>query len=93
MFVLLLRKAQLIVFQQVGANKSRSVTMVSSMGMWVPVHDEEWDGDVPLCLDRPVTPTRDSESGVVTFKGDTLPWLAGHYEVSLFRGSIWLLSE
>ncbi|KAF9262041.1 hypothetical protein L218DRAFT_960639 [Marasmius fiardii PR-910] len=67
---------------RVGANKSMLVTKTSSMGMWVPVHNEEWDGDVPLGLeDRPEMSIRESESGVVTFKGDTLPWQAGRYEV------------
>lgn len=50
----------------------------------MPVHDEEWDGDVPLGLDRPAAPPSDFESGTVTFKGDALPWLAGRYEVILF---------
>ncbi|KAG7087767.1 phosphatidylethanolamine N-methyltransferase [Marasmius oreades] len=67
---------------RVGANKSTLVTNTSSMSMWEPVHDEEWDGDVPLGLeDRPEVPPKESESGVVTFKGDTLPWQAGRYEV------------
>jgi phosphatidylethanolamine N-methyltransferase len=51
--------------------------------MWLPVHDEEWDGDIPLGLDGPPSPQRDSESGVVSFKGNTLPWLVGKYEVGL----------
>jgi phosphatidylethanolamine N-methyltransferase len=55
------------------------------MGMWAPVHDEEWDGDMPLELDRPLN---DSKSGIVTFKDNTLPWIAGRYEVSaIFRVS------
>ncbi|KAJ6625971.1 phospholipid methyltransferase-domain-containing protein [Mycena sp. CBHHK59/15] len=67
---------------RVGANKSNLVTRTSSMGMWVPVHDEEWDGDVPLGLTRPSTATDEhSESGVITFKGNTLPWIAGRYEI------------
>ncbi|KAJ8519288.1 hypothetical protein ONZ45_g3737 [Pleurotus djamor] len=33
---------------RVGANKSKLVTKVSSMGMWVPVYDNEWDGDIPM---------------------------------------------
>jgi phosphatidylethanolamine N-methyltransferase len=79
---------------QVGANKSTLVTKVSSLGMWLPVHGEEWDGDVhgeewdgdiPLDLDRPPSPHRDSESGIVTFKGNTLPWLVGKYEVCSSR--------
>ncbi|KAJ7630115.1 hypothetical protein DFH06DRAFT_1272697 [Mycena polygramma] len=55
---------------RIGANKSSLVTRTSSMGLWVPVHDEEWDGD-----------SSDADNGVVTFKGNTLPWLAGRYEV------------
>ncbi|KAJ4480883.1 phospholipid methyltransferase-domain-containing protein [Lentinula aciculospora] len=66
---------------RVGANKSSLVTKTSSMGMWVPVHDEEWDGDIPLGLDRPDVPLKDSESGVVTFKDNNLPWIAGRYEI------------
>ncbi|KIK66289.1 hypothetical protein GYMLUDRAFT_157632 [Collybiopsis luxurians FD-317 M1] len=66
---------------RVGANKSSLVTKTSSMGMWVPVHDEEWDGDIPLGLDRPDVPVKDSESGVVTFKDNTLPWIVGRYEI------------
>ena len=67
---------------QVGANKSKIVTKVSSLGMWFSVYDGEWDGDVPLGLDRPSGSSEDPESGVVTFRGDTLPWLAGKYEAS-----------
>ncbi|KAF8970716.1 phosphatidylethanolamine N-methyltransferase [Flammula alnicola] len=66
---------------RVGANKSKQVTKTSSMGMWLPVHDEEWDGDVPLGYDRAPSPHRDAEKGTVTFKGNTLPWLVGRYEV------------
>ncbi|KXN92537.1 Phosphatidylethanolamine N-methyltransferase [Leucoagaricus sp. SymC.cos] len=66
---------------RVGANKSTLVTKVSSLGMWLPVHGEEWDGDVPLGVSRPPSPQRDSESGFVTLKGNTLPWLIGKYEV------------
>lgn len=66
---------------RVGANKSNTVTKTSSMGMWLPVHGEEWDGDVPLGLKRVPSKHLESENGVVTFKGNTLPWLVGHYEV------------
>ncbi|KAJ7852958.1 phosphatidylethanolamine N-methyltransferase [Mycena leptocephala] len=69
---------------RIGANKSSLVTRTSSMGMWVPVHDEEWDGDVPLGSPRPSaggSQDSDADSGAVTFKGNTLPWLAGRYEV------------
>ncbi|KAJ7042973.1 phosphatidylethanolamine N-methyltransferase [Mycena alexandri] len=69
---------------RIGANKSTLVTRTSSMGLWVPVHDEEWDGDIPLGLARPSagrSQESDGDSGVVTFRGNTLPWLAGRYEV------------
>ena len=67
---------------QVGANKSKQVTKTSSMGMWLPIHDEEWDGDVPLGLTRAPSPHRDAAKGTITFKGNTLPWLIGRYEVN-----------
>jgi phosphatidylethanolamine N-methyltransferase len=49
--------------------------------MWVPVHDEEWDGDFPLDLDRPRTPTKGLDNDLVVFKGEKLPWAVGRYEV------------
>ena len=52
------------------------------MGMWLPVHGEEWDGDIPLGYDRAPSPHRDAEKGTITFKGNTLPWLVGRYEVN-----------
>ncbi len=66
---------------QVGANAHSQVTKVSSLGMWVPVHDEEWDGDIPLDLHRPNRPDVDSE-GEVVFQADKLPWQCGTYEVN-----------
>ena len=48
------------------------------MGMWVPVHGDEWDGDIPLEIG---TPTLDSQSGGVVFRSTALPWKAGTYEV------------
>ncbi|KAF8999874.1 phospholipid methyltransferase-domain-containing protein [Cyathus striatus] len=66
---------------RVGANKSNLVTKTASMGMWLPVHDEEWDGDIPLGLERLSATAEISESGTVTFKANTLPWLVGRYEV------------
>jgi phosphatidylethanolamine N-methyltransferase len=54
------------------------------MGMWLPVHNEEWDGDVPLGLGRTPSQSQEAEYGTVTFKGNTLPWLVGRYEVRTF---------
>ncbi|TFK90909.1 phosphatidylethanolamine N-methyltransferase [Polyporus arcularius HHB13444] len=69
---------------RVGANQSNLVTKTSSLGMWVPVHDDEWDGDIPLELQRPKRAEGDSpdvEEGEVVFKGGVLPWRTGKYEV------------
>jgi phosphatidylethanolamine N-methyltransferase len=54
--------------------------------MWVPVHDEEWDGDIPIGDNNQTsTPAdreaSDEECGTVVFKGDSLPWTVGHYEM------------
>lgn len=71
---------------RVGANQSSLVTRTSSLGMWVPVHDEEWDGDIPIGDNNQTsTPAdreaSDEECGTVVFKGDSLPWTVGHYEM------------
>jgi phosphatidylethanolamine N-methyltransferase len=49
------------------------------------VHDDEWDGDIPLGFNKPATPGKDS-SGFVVFEGDALPWKAGRYEVRATDG-------
>ncbi|OCH92552.1 phosphatidylethanolamine N-methyltransferase [Obba rivulosa] len=66
---------------RVGANQSDLVTRTSSLGMWVPVHDEEWDGDIPLSQNRPDRPENESEDGEVVFRSGTLPWQTGRYEI------------
>ncbi|KAH7882066.1 phospholipid methyltransferase-domain-containing protein [Phlebopus sp. FC_14] len=66
---------------RVGANKSTLVTKTSSFGMWVPVHDEEWDGDVPLGTPRSSSGRLEPKTGSVTFEGSALPWTTGQYEV------------
>ena len=71
----------LTVTRKVGANKNKSVTKIASMGMWVPVHDDEWDGDIPL---ENGTPRVGCQSGEVAFKGGALPWKTGIYEVRRF---------
>ncbi|CAG7852914.1 Phosphatidylethanolamine N-methyltransferase Short=PEAMT [Serendipita indica DSM 11827] len=63
-----------------GANQSQVMTKTSSLGLWVPVHDEEWEGDVP----RPLTDRsegEDTECGELVFKNSTLPWQTGEYEL------------
>ena len=70
---------------RVGANASALVTRTSSLGMWVPVHDDEWDGDIPRELQRParaaVAGASDVEEGEVVFRASVLPWRTGRYEV------------
>ncbi|KAJ1303691.1 hypothetical protein OPQ81_008116 [Rhizoctonia solani] len=62
---------------RVGANSSHLVTKVNSQGMWVPVHDDQWDGDVPISHDNHSLP----DSGEVVFQKDQMPWQVGKYEV------------
>ena len=72
---------------RVGANQSALVTRTSSLGMWVPVHDDEWDGDVPRPLQHSARPAGGApgspaaEEGEVVFKASVLPWRTGRYEV------------
>ncbi|KAH9931615.1 phosphatidylethanolamine N-methyltransferase [Epithele typhae] len=69
---------------RVGANPSALVTRTSSLGMWVPVHDDEWDGDIPRELHRPAcTASGDeaAEEGEIVFRAGVLPWKTGRYEV------------
>ncbi|KAF8694385.1 Phosphatidylethanolamine N-methyltransferase, partial [Rhizoctonia solani] len=62
---------------RVGANSSNLVTKVNSQGMWVPVHDDQWDGDTPVSRGKQDLP----DSGEVTFQKDQLPWQVGKYEL------------
>ncbi|CCO35991.1 hypothetical protein BN14_10113 [Rhizoctonia solani AG-1 IB] len=62
---------------RVGANSSNLVTKVNSQGMWVPVHDDQWDGDVPVLQKKVSLP----DSGEVVFQKDQLPWQVGKYEL------------
>ncbi|KAI9463938.1 phosphatidylethanolamine N-methyltransferase [Russula earlei] len=73
---------------RVGANRSSLVTRTSSLGMWVPVLDGEWDGDLPIGGESQLNTMTDREGGVddeecgtVVFKGDSLPWTVGRYEM------------
>lgn len=74
---------------RVGANQSSLVTRTSSLGIWVPVHDKEWDGDTPIGEynqigtqgDGEGPGADDEECGMVVFKGDRLPWMVGQYEI------------
>lgn len=58
------------------------MTTTSSLGMWAPVHDDEWDGDVPIAFEDKKGAGKDPEEGKIVFKGDVLPWHIGTYEVT-----------
>ena len=64
---------------QKSANKSPTVTKTSSLGM---CSGTRWrvGWDLPRGLKRSDLATRETGSGEVTFKGDTLPWVIGEYE-------------
>ncbi|KAF9032507.1 phosphatidylethanolamine N-methyltransferase [Hymenopellis radicata] len=73
---------------RVGANKSDLVTRTSSMGMWEGVYGAEWEGDVHVGWDGDEDETQHKErrkenkvGGTVVFKGNTLPWMCGTYEI------------
>lgn len=57
------------------------MTKVASMGMWAPVHRDEWDSETAL---ETGTPAADSEPGEIVFRGGALPWKTGSYEVRVF---------
>lgn len=62
------------------------MTKISSSGLWVPVHHEEWDQDAPVDhTNRITTLGKEPEFGIVSFEGPTLPWTIGQYEVSHSR--------
>jgi len=66
------------------------LTKISSLGLWVPIHDEEWNGDLPRPLtDEKKKAEEDNDCGEVVFKKDTLPWRAGEYEVISLLLAIW----
>ena len=61
-----------------GSCKSQLVTRISSLGKWMPIYEEEWDGD------KPVTPDGKSphvHAGELVFRGKQLPWVPGRYEL------------
>ena len=60
------------------ANKKAHVTNTASFS-WVPVHDEEWDGDFPIFSEQDTSP--ETDNGTVEFRANKLPWRVGYYEV------------
>lgn len=70
----------LIYFWQVGANTSTLETRTTSQGLWLGVHNEEWQGDIPVNNNEELG--SDQEQGTLVFSGDRIPWHVGEYEVS-----------
>lgn len=50
------------------------------MGKWVPIHSDEYDGELPVETGRE-NDLRNGDGGIVVFNGDSLPWAAGKYEL------------
>lgn len=48
------------------------------MGKWMPIYEDEYDGDVPVDS-PPHTPKL--HAGELVFRGDQLPWTPGRYEL------------
>lgn len=65
---------------RLGSCRSKLVTRISSMGKWVPIHSEEYDGEVPIETGREHQ-DKNGDTGEVIFRGDQLPWSAGEYEL------------
>ncbi|KIR68290.1 phosphatidylethanolamine N-methyltransferase [Cryptococcus bacillisporus CA1873] len=63
---------------RLGSCKSQLVTRVSSVGKWMPIYEEEWNGNDPV---DPAERERKGDSGEVVFRGDQLPWQPGEYEL------------
>ncbi|WVR09665.1 hypothetical protein IAU60_006740 [Kwoniella sp. DSM 27419] len=63
---------------RLGSCKSALVTRISSVGKWMPIYQEEWDGDTPL---NPAQIAEKGDAGEAVFQGEQLPWLPGQYEV------------
>lgn len=65
---------------RLGSCRSKLVTRISSMGKWVPIHSDEYDGEFPVETGREQQ-VKTEDAGSVVFRGDSLPWAAGEYEL------------
>ncbi|KAJ9126240.1 hypothetical protein QFC24_001965 [Naganishia onofrii] len=65
---------------RLGSCKDELVTKIASVGKWVPIYDEEWDGSTPLSDVVPAS-RRDADAGTVVFEKERLPWKPGQYEI------------
>lgn len=65
---------------RVGASKSKLITKISSMGKWVPIFEEEYNGNDQVNVE-PEEQVSQGDAGTVTFHGSRLPWAPGQYEI------------
>jgi phosphatidylethanolamine N-methyltransferase len=66
----------------IGANSSEEVTQVASLGLWLGVYEEEWDGNEPRNVgDNSEQDATSSAAGVVRFAQGKLPLVPAKYEV------------
>jgi len=60
-----------------GSCKSQLVTRISSLSKWMPIYEEEWDGDTPVNSGGQMQ----CDAGELVFRGNQLPWAPGRYEL------------
>jgi len=70
---------------RVGACKDPLITKISSMGKWVPIFEEEYHGQEQARL-SPEEQVSHGDAGIVTFRGNRLPWAPGKYELRYHHG-------
>ncbi|WVQ75687.1 hypothetical protein IAR50_005316 [Cryptococcus sp. DSM 104548] len=63
---------------RLGSCKSEVVTKISSVGKWVGVYEEEWEGNEHV---MPESEGQKADAGMVVLKGQQLPWQPGQYEI------------
>ena len=71
---------------RLGSCRSQLVTRISSVGKWMPIYQDEWDGDEyvePSMMNGSGDKggVKREHAGEVVFKGDQLPWAPGEYEL------------
>jgi phosphatidylethanolamine N-methyltransferase len=63
---------------RLGSCRSQLVTRISSVGKWMPIYEDEWEGNDYIA---PPGDVRQEDAGVTVFRGDQLPWQPGQYEL------------
>ena len=63
---------------RLGSCRSNLITRIASMGNWMPIFEDEWNGDEYVV---PSGEVKQEDSGELVFQGDQLPWQEGKYEL------------